>query len=88
MAFETIKKQFSRQHLWYCEIVVGGETYRFCENIVPIPVGLEVDAPSMSKPSIRPTQVALDGGIGVRASASVSFKEHQDYIRFWHTDGA
>jgi hypothetical protein len=35
MAFETVKKDFSRQHLWYCEIVVGGETYRFCENISP-----------------------------------------------------
>ena len=82
MAFDTVKKEFSRQHLWYCEIVVSGETYRFCENITPIPVGLDVDAPSMSKPSIRPTQVALDGGIGVRASASVTFKEHQDYVRF------
>ena len=82
MAFDTVKKDFSRQHLWYCEIVVDGETYRFCENITPIPVGLEVDAPSMSKPSIRPSQVSLDGGIGVRASASVSFKNHQDYVRF------
>jgi hypothetical protein len=82
MAFDTIKKEFSRQHLWYCEIIVDGETYRFCENITPIPAGLEVDAPSMSKPSIRPAQAALDGGIGVRASASVTFKEHQDYVRF------
>lgn len=82
MAFETVKKDFTREHLWYCEIVVHGETYRFCENISPIPVGLEVDAPSMSKPSIRPSQISLDGGIGVRASASVSFKEHQDYVRF------
>lgn len=82
MAFDTVKKEFSRQHLWYCEIAVDGETYRFCENITPIPVGLEVDAPSMSKPSIRPSQVSLDGGIGVRASASVSFKNHQDYVRF------
>ena len=82
MAFETVKKDFSRQHMWYCEIVVDGETYRFCENISPIPVGLEVDAPSMSKPSVRPSQISLDGGIGVRASASVSFKEHQDYVRF------
>ena len=82
MAFDTVKKEFSRQHLWYCEIVVGGETYRFCENISPIPVGLDVDAPSMGKPSIRPSQVALDGGIGTRASATVSFKSHQDYVRF------
>lgn len=82
MAFDTVKKEFSRQHLWYCEIVVGGETYRFCENISPIPVGLEVDAPSMGRPSIRPSQVALDGGIGTRASATVSFKSHQDYVRF------
>tara|TARA_R110000782_G_scaffold84834_1_gene165254 strand:- start:132 stop:2306 length:2175 start_codon:yes stop_codon:yes gene_type:complete len=82
MAFDTIKKEFSREHLWYCEIIVDGQTYRFCENITPIPAGLEVDAPSMSKPSIRPAQAALDGGIGVRASASVTFKEHQDYVRF------
>ena len=82
MAFDTVKKDFTREHLWYCEIVVDGETYRFCENISPIPIGLEVDAPSMSKPSIRPSQISLDGGIGVRASASISFNEHQDYVRF------
>lgn len=82
MAFDTVKKNFTREHLWYCEIIVDGQTYRFCENISPIPTGLEVDAPSMSKPSIRPSQVSLTGGIGVRASASVSFKEHQDYVRF------
>jgi hypothetical protein len=82
MAFDTIKKEFSRQHLWYCEIVVDSETYRFCENITPIPQGLEVDAPSMSKPRIRPSEISLDGGIGVRASAAVTFSEHQDYVRF------
>jgi hypothetical protein len=82
MAFDTIKKEFSRQHLWYCEIVVDSETYRFCENITPIPQGLEVDAPSMSKPQITPSQISLDGGIGVRASASVTFSEHQDYVRY------
>jgi hypothetical protein len=46
----------------------------------------------MSSQSFRPAQVALDGGIGVRASATVAFDEHQDYkiygtasapVRFW-----
>jgi hypothetical protein len=82
MAFDNEKRQFSREHLWYCEIVVGGETYRFCEDITPIPRGLEVDAPSMSPPSIRPAQISITGGLGVRASASLSFKEHMDHIRF------
>jgi len=82
MAYDTLKKQFSREHLWYCEIEVDGETYRFCENISPIPAGLSVEAGSMSAPSLRPAQIDLTGGIGVRASVNVSFKEHMDYVRF------
>jgi hypothetical protein len=82
MAFETEKKKFSREHLWVCKITVDGEDYWFCEDITPIPRGLTVEAASMSKPRIRPSQIDPTGGIGIRASASISFKSHIDYVRF------
>jgi hypothetical protein len=81
MAFDTLRKKYLKEHFWYCEIEVNGVTHRFCENRSPIPTGFG-GTPSMSSQSFRPAQVALDGGIGVRASATVSFDEHQDYITY------
>ena len=92
MAFDNERKKFSREHLWYCEIEIDSTVYRFCENRSPIPAGLNVEAASMKSQSFRPATIDLEGGIGVRASASVSFDEHQDYktfgsitnpVRFW-----
>jgi hypothetical protein len=81
MAFDTLRKEYFKEHFWYCEVEVDGVTYRFCENRYPLPIGFS-GVPSMSSQSFRPAQVALDGGIGVRASSSVSFNEHQDYITY------
>jgi hypothetical protein len=81
MAFDTLRRQYFKQHFWYCEVEVGGTTYIFCENRSPLPTGFS-GVPSMSSQSFRPAQVALDGGIGIRASSTVSFDEHQDYVTF------
>ena len=91
MAFEAQRKKYLREHLWYCEIEVNGTTYTICENVGPIPNGLDA-IPLMSSSSASPAQVNLAGGIGVRASATVSFNEGLDYryfgtattpVRFW-----
>ena len=91
MAFETERKKYTRQHMWYCEIEVGGTTYTICENVAPIPEGLDA-IPLMKSASSRPSVVDLAGGIGVRASTSITFNEGLDYryfgtasapVKFW-----
>ena len=91
MAFDNERKKYSKQHLWYVEIEVGGTTYRFCENRSPIPVGLDA-IPSLRSVRVSPAQIDLQGGIGVRAKASIQLVESQDYttwgtlnnpVRFW-----
>ena len=91
MAFEAQRKSYVREHLWYCEIEVDGVTIRICENVGPIPVGLDA-MPLLKSSSITPAQVNLAGGIGTRASATASFNVGLDYriygtesapVRFW-----
>ena len=91
MAFESERKKYVREHLWICKITVNEITYTFCENVGPIPAGLDA-MPLLKSSSISPAKVSLSGGIGVRASASVSFNEGLDYrffgtasapVRFW-----
>lgn len=89
MAFDTVKKTFTKEHMWIVEIVIGLTTLRFCENRSPLP--LELDAvPSLSSVSVSPTVLNLEGGLGVRATASISMNDHNDYTvyssngdRFW-----
>jgi len=51
------------------------QTYRFCTNVSPHP--LELDAiPSLDSVSLSPSKIDLKGGLGVRASVSLSFKDH------------
>lgn len=85
MSFELLRQRFTREHIWVVEIILGGNTWRFCENRAPIPVGLEA-VPSLAGVSISPTAVDLAGGLGVRASCSITLDEHTDYSvdqRFW-----
>jgi len=81
MAFDTLRRQFTREPFKYCEIEVDSTIYRFCQNRSPLPAGFD-GIPSMRSQSTRPSQISLTGGIGIRASASVSFDEHQDYTTF------
>lgn len=87
--FDTVKKEFTKEHLWIVELVVGETTLRFCENRSPLP--LELDAiPSLSRINISPTELNLNGGLGVRATASINLNDHDDFTvysaegdRFW-----
>ena len=89
MAFDTVKKTFTKEHMWIVEVTSGENVFRFCENRSPLPLGLEA-VPSLSSVSISPAAIDLEGGLGVRASASISMSDHNDYTvysseggRFW-----
>lgn len=89
MAFDTVKKTFTKEHMWIVELIIGENTLRFCENRSPLPLELEA-IPSLSSVSISPTAIDLEGGLGVRATASISMNDHNDYTvyssegaRFW-----
>ena len=91
MAFESERKKYARQPFKYYEVEVNGTTYKICENVGPVPAGL--DAMPLAKAATkRPPRVSLEGGIGVRGSISVQFNEGLDYryfgtnsspVRFW-----
>lgn len=87
--FDNEKKKFTKEHLWVVELTIGGNTFRFCENRSPMPSGLDA-VPSLSRISISPTELNLEGGLGVRATASINLDDHNDYTvysstgeRFW-----
>ena len=91
MAFDTAKREYSKEHLWYVEIEVNDTTYRFCENRSPMPAGLDAN-PSLESVRVNPAEIDLTGGIGVRAKCSISLMESDDYtewgtianpVRFW-----
>lgn len=91
MAFDTVRKKFAKEHIWYVEIEVDGATYRFCENRAPRPYGLEA-VPSLKGVNISPAEIDLNGGIGVRARCNLTLEESMDYkvwgtltspVRFW-----
>jgi hypothetical protein len=85
MSFDLLRQQFTREHIWVVEIIQGENTWRFCENRAPLPFGLDA-VPSLKSISISPTAVDLSGGLGVRASCSISLDDHIDYAtgsRFW-----
>jgi hypothetical protein len=86
MAFETERKKYSREPFKYYEIEVSGTTYKICENVGPIPAGLDA-MPLVKSASKRPPRVSLEGGIGLRASISVGFNEGLDY-RYFGTESA
>jgi hypothetical protein len=86
MAFETERKKYAREPFKYYEVEVGGTTYKICENVGPIPAGLDA-IPLVKSASKRPPRVSLEGGIGLRASISVGFNEGLDY-RYFGTESA
>lgn len=91
MAYNAVKKDYTKEPLWFVEIEVDGTTYRFVEDAVPIPLGLEAQ-PTLQSIRVNPAEIDLSGGIGVRAKASLSMMEAndcttwgtiQDPERFW-----
>jgi len=51
------------------------KTYRFCTGRSPHPIGLDA-IPSLLSASISPAKIDLSGGLGTRASVSLTFKDH------------
>lgn len=54
---------------------VATNTYRFCSNRSPHPVGLDA-IPSLLSVNIAPAEIDLGGGLGVRSSVNLTFKDH------------
>jgi hypothetical protein len=52
------------------------KTYSFCEPRSPHPIGLAGVIPSLQSVGISPSRIDLKGGLGVRASVSLSFNDH------------
>lgn len=50
------------------------KTYRFCTDVSPLPSNLEA-FPFIERVTTAPAEIDLSGGLGVRASASVSFTD-------------
>lgn len=91
MAFDTERKKYSKEPLWFVEIEVNGTLYRFCENRSPVPAGLNAN-PSLKSVRVSPAEIDLKGGIGVRAKCTLALEESEDYtewgtasspVRFW-----
>lgn len=51
------------------------KTYRFCESRSPHPVGIDA-IPSLESVRIAPATIDITGGLGVRSSASIRFRDH------------
>lgn len=51
------------------------KTYRFCEQRSPHPFGLDA-IPSIQRVSTAPSEIDVGGGLGIRASVSVSLTDH------------
>lgn len=51
------------------------KTYRFCTSRSPHPIGLDAIA-SLESVSISPSEIDISGGLGVRASVSLKFRDH------------
>lgn len=57
-------------------VVTATKVYRFCTQRSPHPIGLSGVIPSIININVTPSQIDLKGGLGMRASASVTFKDH------------
>lgn len=51
------------------------KTYKFCTPRSPHPVGLDA-IPNLESVSMSPAEIDVGGGLGVRASLSLSFRDH------------
>lgn len=51
------------------------KTYRFCESVSPHPPGIDA-IPNLKSVSITPSQIQLEGGLGIRSNLSLSFNDH------------
>ena len=91
MAYDTERKKFFKSPFHFVEIEVNGETYCFCDSNIKPPIGLEC-IPVLKSVSMSPAKINIEGGLGLRATASITLSEFADYTvygsvaspkRFW-----
>lgn len=51
------------------------KTYRFCSSTSPQPIGLDA-IPSLESLSMAASEIDINGGLGIRASVSMTFNDH------------
>lgn len=54
----------------------SSKVYSFCTQRSPHPIGLSGTIPSITSLNVSPSKIDLAGGLGVRASVSISFRDH------------
>ena len=92
MAYDTVRKDTNRYPFSFLEIEVDGQVTRVCED-QQVPAGLDAfQSMQAGAWRISPAEIDLEGGLGLRASLSVSFSESMDYniygtitdpVRYW-----
>ena len=84
MAYDNERRKYNKSPFRFIEIEVGGTTYRFGENLSPLPNGFEGE-PTLLSVSMSAAQIDLSGGFGLRASASVSISESMTFTEYGAT---
>lgn len=81
MSYNEKRKEYSRSHFWFCEIETNGNTFRFCQKVGNTPIGINA-VPVLAAQSVSPAKIDTSGGIGIRATSSVSIMEFEDEIAY------
>lgn len=77
MAYDSLRQAFDKEHVYIVEIGAVKFIRPTSKNLK----GLEA-IPTLKSISISPSKIDLNGGLGLRASASLTFDEHVDYSVF------
>lgn len=92
MSYDNERKKYNKIPLQFIEIDVNGVTTRFYDyDYGTVLIGFE-GYPTLKSFSMSPAKIDLNGGIGIRATASAAIGDHQDYtvygsltspVRYW-----
>ena len=84
MAYDNERRKYNKAPFRFIEIEVDATTYRFGENLSPLPNGFDGE-PTLLGVSMSAAQIDLSGGFGLRASASVSISESMTFTEYGAT---
>ena len=92
MSYDNERKEYSKIPFQFVEIEVDAVTTRFSDfNYGETITGFD-GIPTLKNFTMSPAKIDINGGIGMRASGSLSIGEHEDYtvygtasapVRYW-----
>lgn len=92
MAYDNERKEYSKIPFQFVEIEVNEVTTRFSDfDYGEVIAGFD-GIPTLKDFSMSPAKIDINGGIGIRATGSMSIGEHEDYtvygtttnpVRYW-----